>query len=210
MNCFRRWTARAASMKPGTSMMRRPAFASSAKVFCPRKSAASLAHYSIWQQCANEGVPVLVLEDDVTILDGFPDALELAQAHLEDRQLIRLAGLTRRPFRQVKDLGGRSLVRFLRGPEGTQAYLLAPEGAEALLRSATRWVRPVDHFLDRFWVHRVLPLAILPFEIIHTKDAERTSTIGNRWTKRHGWMKVRRELNKFRDDISRWMFNLRN
>ncbi|WP_421855969.1 glycosyltransferase family 25 protein [Oricola sp.] len=180
------------------------------KGLLPAEIGCFASHYSIWQQCANEGVPILVLEDDVTILDGFPDALEIAQAHLEDRQLIRLAGLTRRPFRQVKGLGGRNLVRFLRGPEGTQAYMLAPEGAEALLRAATRWIRPVDHFLDRFWVHRVLPYAVLPFEIIHTKDAERTSTIGNRWTKRRGWMKVRRELNKFRDDISRWVFNFRN
>lgn len=168
------------------------------------------SHYSIWRRCAQDRVPVLILEDDVTIMDGFPEAVKHAEAHLEDCRLIRLAGLFERPFRAMKDLNGHQLVRFLRGPQGTQAYMISPQGAEALLRAADRWVEPVDHFLDRFWLHRVLPYAILPFEIAHDEAAEMSSTIGHRLTKRRGWMKVRREFTNLRDRISRGIFNLRS
>ncbi len=180
------------------------------KSLSPQEIGCFASHYQLWRQCAKERVPVLILEDDVTILDGFPHVLELAKAHLQEFAMIRLFAILERSFRGIRHLGAYQVVRYLRGPQGTQAYVLSPEGAEALLRVADRWVEPVDHFLDRFWAHGLPPHAILPFEIVHDEAAERSSTIGNRRTKRRPWRKAQREFNSFRDRVSRWIFNARN
>lgn len=168
------------------------------------------SHFSLWQRCAQEGVPFLVLEDDVTLLDIFPCMAELAGARIQSRRLIRLSGLFDEPFRIVEDMGDATLARFLKGPMGSQAYMLSPEGAKALVEAASVWDEPLDHFLDRFWAHGVLPYAILPFAALQEEEAERASTIGVRTKRRKGWKKFNREFNRLRDRFSRRVYNLRH
>lgn len=174
----------------------------------PSEIACFASHYSLWEVCARSGEPMLILEDDVTFGDGFPDVLRIAETHLPKYPLIRLAGIFDRPYREVERLGQRRMVRYSRGPLGTQAYVIAPGAAKALLRKAKTWREPVDHHVDRYWAHGVLPHAILPFEVFHEGDTEPTSTIGPRLRRRKGWHKLRREMNRLRDKAERQIFNL--
>lgn len=166
------------------------------------------SHYALWQQCVNDNVPVLIMEDDVDIKDGFSDSVTLAKQLLVRCPLIRLAGLLDRPFRVIECHGDRTLVRYLRGPLGSQAYMLSPSGAADLLRGAQQWLESVDLYMDRFWLHGVVPHAIHPFQVFHEKDAELKSTIGDRLVKRKGLNKFRREMRRVRDTLARHWFNL--
>jgi len=61
--------------------------------------------------------------------------------------------------------GQQRLVRYRKGPVGTQCYAISPDGARALLRHADRWTEPVDRYIDRFWLHGVHSYAIHPFPV---------------------------------------------
>jgi glycosyl transferase family 25 len=146
---------------------------------------------------------------EAILLDGFVTAVAVAEDYIADCRMIRLAGLVERRHRIVADLGQRRIVRLLRGPMGTQAYMLSPGAAQSLLRGAERWVEPVDLYVDRFWVHGVLPYAILPYPAVHSDDDTASSTIGTvRFTKRTGWSKLRREFRRVGEAASRNFFNL--
>ena len=175
----------------------------------PSEIAAYASHYSLWQRCAANARPMLILEDDAILLDGFPQALALAETHVARRGMIRLAGLVERRYRVVADLGRWRVVRLLRGPMGTQAYCLSSDAARALVRGAAHWVEPVDLYVDRFWTHGVLPHAILPYPVIHPDESEVPSTMdAARFAKRKGWSKLRREWRRVRDNAARGVFNL--
>ena len=175
----------------------------------PQEIGCFASHFSLWRRCAQEGVPVLVLEDDVTLLDDFPKMVDLAQMRIRERRLIRLSGLFDEPFRVVEEMGEYKLVRYLKGPLGGQAYMLSPEGAATLVEAASVWNEPMDHFLDRFWSHGVLPYAILPFAALQEDAAEQASSIGSRKRKRKGWNKFNREFNRLSDQFWRRTYNLR-
>lgn len=169
------------------------------------------SHYLLWQRCVGENRPIAIMEDDVELQPGFPEALRLAASQVDQYRFIRLAGLVERPYHVIRVFNGsRKLVRFLQGPQGCQCYCLSPDGAAALLAAAEQWVEPVDLFIDRFWVHGVASMALLPFEVLHSDMAVATSTIGSRQQKRTGINKLRREWYRMRDTIARQMYNIRN
>lgn len=136
------------------------------------------SHYLLWQRCASTGQPMIVMEDDVSIDDEFPEVVSLVGQHIGEKEFIRLAGtnawVRAVPVRSLDD--PYRLVRFLKGPAGTTCYALSPEGARKLLAKADRWIEPVDDYLDRFWSHGVQSMAILPFRVHH--DDEEPSLIG--------------------------------
>lgn len=167
------------------------------------------SHYSLWRRCAENGIPTIILEDDVRLVDGFDRALAFAIAHIGERGLIRLAGLVDRRHRGFAELGERRLVRLFRGPLGTQAYMLSPTAAQRLLNGAVRWVEPVDLYLDRFWAHGVVPYAILPYPAVHLEEDALASTIcSTRFSKRTGLKKLRREIYRVGEMVSRGLYNM--
>jgi len=164
------------------------------------------SHYSLWQACVYRDVPIVVMEDDVHVHSEFAKALALASARIGKNRFIRLSGLTDRKYRTMEIIDENwRLVRFLRGPLGTQSYCLSPDGAAALLKAAEWWVEPVDLFIDRFWLHGVESVGLLPFEVSHD---DRNSTIGGRSRQRSGLNKLRREFWRANDIAARVLHNV--
>ncbi|MGO4841479.1 glycosyltransferase family 25 protein, partial [Rhizobiaceae sp. 2RAB30] len=127
--------------------------------------------YLIWQRCASGTEPFVVMEDDLDIDAGFAVVLQLAEASISAVGFIRLAGLNSVAEATIRPLyGPYRLVRFLKGPAGTQCYAISPEAARKLISKADIWIEPVDDYLDRFWAHGVQSMAILPFRIHHDVD----------------------------------------
>jgi glycosyl transferase family 25 len=175
----------------------------------PGEIGAFASHFLLWRRCVDIGEPLTIVEDDVLLSDAFPDVLALADARISRYRLIRLSGIANRRFRVIEEIGNeRRLIRYLRGPLGTQCYSLSPDGAAALLSGAQRWVEPVDHFIDRFWRHGVESNAIIPFEAREMDRTPMPSTIGRRVVGRTGVAKFRREANRLRDQAARLWYNL--
>lgn len=117
---------------------------------------------------------LLVLEDDVYYDVNFPLGELCSTLGRAEIEYIRLFARRPAPFCRVARWGGYHLIRFLRGPFGTQAYLISRAGAERFLRSATQMVRPVDDEFDRFWANGLPIYAVFPFPAI---ELHRPSTI---------------------------------
>jgi len=169
------------------------------------------SHYAAWQLCLERNEPLAIFEDDVVLHPRFGQALELAASNIEQHQLIRLFGKHARKTRHLEQLtSDYSLVRFLHGPIGTQSYCLSPAGAAALIAHAERWCEPVDHYLDRFWLHGLASNAILPYQVEEMDRTKIEGAIGERRQRRRGLAKFRREWTRQTDVVARWIYNLRH
>ena len=167
------------------------------------------SHHALWERCAASGRPIAVMEDDVALSERFRQAMRLADELIMEHRFIRLAGQKERKSRGLQRLAsGFSLVRFSRGPSGTQCYCVSPEGARVLLAGAERWVEPVDTYIDSYWRHGLTPKGIIPFEA-HELDREQVaSTIGDRTKHRTGYAKLRHEVARVGQNVARVLFDV--
>lgn len=169
------------------------------------------SHYLIWQRCASGTEPFVVMEDDLDIDAGFADVLRLAEASIGAVGFIRLAGLNRVAEATIRLLEAPyRLVRFLKGPAGTQCYAISPEAAHKLVAKADIWIEPVDDYLDRFWAHGVQSMAILPFRIHH--DVDEKSDIGDARAKRQKSFvgSIGRTVSRLYASLARRLSNIRH
>ncbi len=166
------------------------------------------SHFLLWQRCADSAEPLIIMEDDVDILPEFSRSLDVTASVIRSLQIARLCVRTNRRFKKVATLsGGFELIRYFKGPRGTQCYALSPEGARRLVRFSDVWTEAVDMYLDAFWRHGVPCWAIQPFHVRHS-DETIPSDIGLRTRGRlPSLAKARRELTRAGQTIMRIAFN---
>ena len=130
----------------------------------PGEAGCFASHATLWEACAASGEPMLIMEDNVHLEDEFAHALNAAESELvQGRDFVRLSASHSRKFVPLKEINGHAqLVRYLKGPRGSTAYLLSCRGARVLLNATRQWSEPLDDYLDRFWVHGLPPFAIHP------------------------------------------------
>lgn len=170
------------------------------------------SHFRVWELCVKRNEPLVVMEDDVVLEPGFAQAVKLASEHIQRRRFIRLCGLAKRTEKLIEPLtDGYRLVRYLKGPRGTQCYAISPDGARALLRGAQVWIDAVDLYIDGFWLHGLASYAITPYHVLHEAEGAPSSLIGQvRWAARRSLgSKLRRETTHFFYRLRRGWFNFR-
>jgi glycosyl transferase, family 25 len=140
------------------------------------------SHFMTWKWLAESDCDqMIVLEDDVTADWGLLGHIAQIDWSHQDIHLLRLfAKIPPRwrpiawPYLPVDRY--HHLIRFTGNVLGTQAYVLTRHGAEALVRSGSRVLRPVDSFLDEEWTHGLLNLGLFPFPVF---ESYRPSGIGD-------------------------------
>jgi glycosyl transferase family 25 len=170
------------------------------------------SHYLLWLECAASGQPLIVIEDDAILKDNFTDMLEHARALLQAWPFIWLHEYDRPgrdAFTRVGQVGPFALTRKLKRHSCSVAYLLAPEGARALLSGGQTWIYPVDDTMFRFYEHGVENIAIRPACV--AQDHESPSDITGAAVEAPLPLmdKIRREAYKARDTMWRVLHNLR-
>jgi glycosyl transferase, family 25 len=126
------------------------------------------SHYRLWQRCVEKNEPMIVMEDDVELGKRFADAVAIAAEMAGRIGFLRLAGINVPVHRKLPVNGIAEhweLVRFLRGPLGTQCYAIAPHAAARFIQCSEKWTLPVDNYIDRFWEHGVESIGLLPFPV---------------------------------------------
>jgi glycosyl transferase family 25 len=166
------------------------------------------SHYLLWQRCVTEQRPILIMEDDLIIHDGFLAAMRAAADLMSKLPMIRLGlGYDWPHFEPVRQLAdGLLLVRYAKnaGLAGTLCYALSPRGAAALVAHAAVWSLPVDHYLNCYTMHGLESYSIRPLFISHADLKSYPSVIDDR-----GWQpepplsvgaRIKREILRFKRD----------
>jgi glycosyl transferase family 25 len=178
------------------------------KALTPGGSGNFASHYLVWQRCVMTNTPLLVMEDDLELMPSFPRALQVLEPLMAEYPLIRLFGLVKRGFRRVRMVEEMELIRYLRGPSGTQCYAISPRGAATLIANAEWFREPVDRYIDHFWLHGLQSLALRPFPIALMPLPELPSSVRN-WERERTPYTFPRKVARAFDHIGRHLYNLR-
>ena len=172
------------------------------------------SHYRLWKRCLELNETIIVLEDDIVIGNDFRESVEIAASLIDRFDFIRLSGITdvRHQSIPLNLPAPWKIVRFQRGPMGTQGYVLSPSGARRLLEHAKRWNLPVDNYIDSFWQHGVLSFGLLPSPISVRFDIPSDISLAgvspSLQNRRRVWRPKRFVVRKI-DDLKRFWFNIR-
>jgi glycosyl transferase family 25 len=138
------------------------------------------SHYLLWQRCMEAREPLVIMEDDVEIDDGFVRALETAVDLLPKFPLIRL-GITVEGWGTAQILPlpfGFELVSLASNTWGSQCYILSDIAAKALFEHAAGGWLPVDDYLNLPLIHGVGCYGLRPYVVRHADQAAYPSVIG--------------------------------
>jgi glycosyl transferase family 25 len=139
------------------------------------------SHYLLWQRCMESGEPLVIMEDDVVIDDGFVRALETATELLPAFSLVRLGilqeGAGTAPILPLPS--GFELVSLGTDSWGAQCYILSDFAAKALFEHAAIWSLPVDNYLERPLIHGIGCYGLRPYFVRHADQAAYPSVIGD-------------------------------
>lgn len=145
------------------------------------------SHYSLWQKCATLNEPIVVLEDDVEIEEHF--FTELPRIEQSQYAYVRL--MYSKINSKLYPLSEDFYISF-DNIAGTQGYYLTPIAAKAFMASAKCWYRPVDDYMDMFYIHNIPAVCVKPL----LREAIVPSTIEGRWQKVPLYLKILREFSR--------------
>ena len=169
------------------------------------------SHYLLWEKCLNEDVPVIVLEDDATLLPPFLPFCEHAARFADKYGFVWL-----QPSRKVANqagvrlgkIGPFSVRKFAKGFSGTTGYLIRPDVARTLINYCSEWIYPVDNTMDRFYEHNVEAVGMDPVCVVQDDDLESFINVADSGRKRSLIDTLRRECANLVDASRRIRHNL--
>lgn len=116
------------------------------------------SHYLAWQKCVELDCPVIILEDDVTVIEPYFTRFLAATPYLDPRfECIRLFANNAKNHHAilVAEYESFSVLKYTKGPMSAMGYFLKPSGARKFIQNAAPWFLPVDIYMDRFWQNGV-------------------------------------------------------
>ncbi len=167
------------------------------------------SHLAVWEQCAKGTEPFLILEDDARLDPGFVHGFGVVERRIAQLGLVRICGPYPDRSKNIEQTGPFELRRCQRVPLLALAYALSPSAAVRLVTAGYVVVEPIDKFMQRFWRHKQLVVALHP-PITHASTLEYESDIGHRarpgYTMGMWLIRLRR---KCRNSLQREAYNLR-
>lgn len=166
------------------------------------------SHLSLWRQCAAEGEPYLILEDDAKLHDNFAAGLLVTSCRIRQLGFIRVSLPDLKTSIVVDRLGPFDLHYCRRAPLLALGYALSPGVAAQLAALGGIVEEPVDKYLQRFWRFQRPVFAIVP-PFVTLSALASDSEIGERTrppTEAHVW--IQRAMRKTRNAVSRTLYNV--
>ena len=165
------------------------------------------SHLALWKQCADEGHPFLILEDDAKLDENVLIGLPVVANRIEKLGFIRVS-LPAAETKPGLNRPGPFSIRYCRRvPLLALGYAVSPKTAAKLAHAAAIVEEPVDKFMQRFWRHGQPVFAVTPPFVLLSPHADE-SVIGARLRRKYGFSTwVLRALRKAQNSISRTAYN---
>lgn len=107
-----------------------------------------LSHFKIWEKVAFGFGPIVILEDDVVLSDGWGEVID-ELATLKDVDCINLEAVGKKQVGKSRQIGRWCIKRMYLNSSGAGAYLLWPSGAQKLVaRYAKEGAALADAFIN--------------------------------------------------------------
>ena len=174
------------------------------------------SHKMLWKKCLDKGKPIIILEDDFRLLDGFMNIYNSVCHWIDKLDFIRMESLDKtgsslsigkKKIFINKDSQGSSFYHLRSVPLCLLAYAISPLAAERLINASETYQMPSDKFLQQYQIHNQPIYGIEPTRVVTSDEAEQ-STIGNR--KKKTWnifLLLHRMFVKASMDIQKIIFN---
>ena len=170
------------------------------------------SHFKLWEEfLISPSQQLVVMEEDV--IADWKAVERLAREDLAKRGIHVLRLFSTHPFPfdfcVYRFLSPHAHLVRVRGLIlGTQAYMLTRHGAEALLRAATKVVRPIDWEMSRYWSYGVTNYCISPYPVLERYGVSGIGHAGRELElEKKGTRVAIRFLYRLRDRLARERFN---
>lgn len=117
------------------------------------------SHYSLWNKCVSDNVPMIILEDDIIIKEDFFDLIKSNK--LDNQEYVKLE----KRSASLINIGDFFFPKQNRS--GAVGYYLSPKGAKKLIDNSGTVYMPVDHYIGAIWLHGLPPLCLKKPVITH-------------------------------------------
>lgn len=150
------------------------------------------SHLGVWKAfLAREEEIALVLEDDVVFHDDFLLAVNAAVAAVDQWDFLKLNKIRAKHPQLQGKIGTYNLNAYLGAATGLGAYLITRDLAARLLPAMLPITRPIDHELDRTFVHKFRHFGLEPFPS-HVDDGNESTITGSGFSEVKKFPKWRR------------------
>ena len=174
----------------------------------PGEIACFASHRAMWQRCVDLDEPVVIMEDDFFLMDGFDDALQQLATNVEELGFIRLQTETRARAKFLRKSGDFTLSRYLKAPHSMMCYGVSPGAAKKLIAGSGCVDAPVDVYVKRFWVHGQLLFGLAPYTVTESDLSSNTDICGRVKCNKSLLVRTRRSLHRLADWVRRQRFNV--
>lgn len=169
------------------------------------------SHYLAWKRCIQMDRPVIILEDDVTLIEPefsvFYRNLDRIDSRFECLRLFENSSKNHKET-EVCKIGEVGVVKYSKGPMSAMGYYLTPSGAAKFAKNSSPWFLPVDIYMDRFWQNGVECYGLKKPVVKHEHLFE--SMIGYEQRRRRPFQQtLRREWFALFEGARRFLHNLR-
>lgn len=166
----------------------------------PREAGCYASHFRLWEICAANSRPMLIMEDDFDLTNQAVDVLSTSEQLINRYPIIKLERLIKKKSRVlVESNNGVDVYRYRKAPHCLLAYAISPSAAAQLTQSKENFLYPVDVFVRNFGIHGVPVFGVEPPMVDRGALNYSSSTIGDRAFKGPRWARV-----------PRWYFKARN
>lgn len=165
------------------------------------------SHRELWRQCGKLDQSFVIMEDDFKLLDGFVDALMVAESIIDQAGFIRLQTDLRAKKKKVITVDEFELCRFTKPPHGLMCYCIAADVARRFVEATRVLDEPVDIFTKKYWNHGQSMYVLTPYTVTESAFHSATTISGRKKTKKPLSVAIRRFLRKAGAYLKRWRFN---
>ena len=166
------------------------------------------SHLALWRKCIELDEPVVIMEDDFLLLEGFPESLRQLGSNIGQYGYIRLQAEKCARKNKEKECGSFVLWRYTKAPHGAMCYGISPSVATAFIEQSNTLTAPVDVDVKKFWNHRQPIYGLTPYVVSESDLSWSTDIKGRQKLKKPLRMRFLRIITKCDWYFSRLRFNL--